>query len=53
MDAISTAAGAVADPKTGLSRAKTRLLSPRTALLASCVLAAYLIGRGAVRHKAH
>lgn len=49
IEVVSTAAGVAADPKTGLSKAKSQVMSSRTAVVASCVLAAYLIGRRAAR----
>ncbi|NJC72298.1 hypothetical protein HC031_21640 [Planosporangium thailandense] len=44
---VSEVAGVAADPKTGLSKAKSKLMSPRTALIGICLLAAYIIGRRA------
>ncbi|WP_433074203.1 hypothetical protein ACQP1P_26955 [Dactylosporangium sp. CA-052675] len=50
IEVVGTAAGAAADPRTGLSKARTRLLSSRTAVLCLCVAAAYVIGRRVAGH---
>lgn len=48
---VSTAAGVAADPKTGLTKAKSKLMSPRMAAIGLCLLAAYIIGRRAANRE--
>jgi hypothetical protein len=47
---VGSAAGAVADPKTGWAQAKSRLMSPTLIAGAAAVAVAYLLGRRAGRH---
>ncbi|GAA0714512.1 hypothetical protein Drose_16875 [Dactylosporangium roseum] len=46
IEVVSTAAGA-ADPKTGLAKAKSKVMSTRTVVVACCLLVTYLAGRRA------
>lgn len=46
---VGSAAGAVADPKTGWAQAKSRLMSPTLIAGAVAVAVAYLLGRRSAR----
>jgi hypothetical protein len=44
------AAGAVADPRTGLAKLRSAAGSPKLLLAAGALVVAYLVGRWAARH---